>query len=104
MFSRTGGLHAAGLFTAMGELIAAREDVGRRNAVGKLVEWALLEDRLPLGGCILLVSGRASLELLQKAVLAGIPLLAPSPPRPPSPPSWPMRRTSPCSAYCAAGR
>jgi FdhD protein len=76
VFSRTGGLHAAGLFTATGEVIAVREDVGRHNAVDKIVGWALLEDRLPLTGCALLVSGRASFELVQKAVLAGIPLLA----------------------------
>lgn len=76
VFSRTGGLHAAGLFTADGELIAVREDVGRHNAVDKVVGWALLDGRLPLTGCILLVSGRASFELVQKAVLAGIPLLA----------------------------
>ena len=76
VFSRTGGLHAAGLFTAEGELIAAREDVGRHNAVDKVVGWSLLDDRLPLAGCVLLVSGRASFELVQKAVLAGIPLLA----------------------------
>ncbi len=76
VFSRTGGLHAAGLFTAGGELICVREDVGRHNAVDKVVGWALLDDRLPLAGCILLVSGRASFELVQKAVLAGIPLLA----------------------------
>jgi len=76
VFSRTGGLHAAGLFTATGELKAVREDVGRHTAVDKVVGWALLEDRLPLAGCVLLVSGRASFELVQKAVLAGIPLLA----------------------------
>jgi FdhD protein len=76
VFSRTGGLHAAGLFTAEGEMIAVREDVGRHNAVDKVVGWALLNDRLPLAGCVLLVSGRASFELVQKAVLAGIPLLA----------------------------
>lgn len=76
VFSRTGGLHAAGLFTATGEVVAVREDVGRHNAVDKIVGWALLDGRLPLAGCALLVSGRASFELVQKAVLAGIPLLA----------------------------
>ena len=76
MFSRTGGLHAAGVFSADGELIAIREDVGRHNAVDKIVGWALLNGRLPLAGCGLLVSGRASFELVQKAVLAGVPLLA----------------------------
>lgn len=76
VFSRPGGLHAAGLFTVGGELIAVREDVGRHNAVDKVVGWALLDGRLPLAGCVLLVSGRASFELAQKAVLAGIPLLA----------------------------
>jgi FdhD protein len=76
VFSATGGLHAAGLFSASGELLVAREDVGRHNAVDKIVGWAVLQDKLPLGGCALLVSGRASFELVQKAVLAGIPLLA----------------------------
>jgi FdhD protein len=76
VFASTGGLHAAGLFTADGELLAVREDVGRHNAVDKIVGWALLNDKLPLTGCALLVSGRASFELVQKAVLAGVPLLA----------------------------
>ena len=76
VFSATGGLHAAGLFTAAGELLAVREDVGRHNAVDKIVGWAVLRDKLPLTGCALLVSGRASFELVQKAVLAGVPLLA----------------------------
>ena len=76
VFERTGGLHAAGLFTADGDLLVAREDVGRHNAVDKVVGWALAAGRLPLSGCALLVSGRASFELVQKAVLAGIPVLA----------------------------
>jgi FdhD protein len=76
VFERTGGLHAAGLFTAAGELLAVREDVGRHNAVDKVTGWAMRAGRLPLSGCVLLVSGRASFELVQKAVLAGIPVLA----------------------------
>jgi FdhD protein len=76
VFATTGGLHAAGIFTADGALLAVREDVGRHNAVDKIVGWALRERRLPLAGCILLVSGRASFELAQKALVAGIPVLA----------------------------
>jgi FdhD protein len=76
IFDRTGGLHAAGLFSAEGELLVVREDVGRHNAVDKVVGWALQAGLLPLTGRILLVSGRASFELVQKAVLAGIPVLA----------------------------
>jgi len=75
-FDRTGGIHAAGLFTAAGELVVVREDVGRHNAVDKVVGWALRDGRLPLAGHLLLVSGRASFELTQKAWMAGIPVLA----------------------------
>jgi FdhD protein len=74
-FERTGGLHATGLFTRAGEPVAVREDVGRHNAMDKVVGWALREGLLPLTGHLLCVSGRLSFELVQKAVMAGAPVL-----------------------------
>ena len=75
LFATTGGLHAAALFDASGELAALREDVGRHNATDKLVGWALLEGRLPLGDHAVMVSGRSSFEILQKCLAAGVPIV-----------------------------
>ncbi|WP_040786676.1 formate dehydrogenase accessory sulfurtransferase FdhD [Nocardia pneumoniae] len=75
IFDSTGGLHAAGLFTADGTAVAVREDVGRHNAVDKVIGWALREHRMPGHDLVLIVSGRASFELVQKTVMAGIPVL-----------------------------
>jgi FdhD protein len=75
MFDRTGGLHGAGLFNASGEILAVREDIGRHNAVDKLVGWAALHHSLPLSSAIMVVSGRVSFEIVQKCAVAGIPIL-----------------------------
>lgn len=72
LFDRTGGLHGAGLFTATGDPLAVREDIGRHNAVDKLVGWAALARRLPLDEAVLVVSGRVSYEIVQKAAVAGV--------------------------------
>lgn len=76
VFDRTGGLHAAALFDGKGELVALREDIGRHNAVDKIVGWALLEGMIPLSRHVLLVSGRGGFEIVQKAIAAGVPIVA----------------------------
>lgn len=76
VFGRTGGLHAAGLFDAQGQLMVQREDVGRHNAVDKVIGWALLNGSIPLSKYVLLVSGRGGFEIIQKAIAGGVPIVA----------------------------
>jgi len=76
VFGRTGGLHGAAAFSSSGELLVVREDIGRHNAVDKVIGWALLNDRLPLSDVTLMVSGRGGFEIVQKALVAGTPVLA----------------------------
>jgi FdhD protein len=75
-FGKTGGLHAAALFDATGTMLVLREDIGRHNAVDKVIGWALRRDRLPLSDCAMMVSGRGGFEIIQKAIVGGIPVVA----------------------------
>ena len=75
LFTLTGGLHAAALFDETGTMLVCREDVGRHNAVDKLVGWALMANKLPLNRCVIMVSGRASYEIMQKCLVAGVPMV-----------------------------
>ena len=76
VFGRTGGLHAAALFGVDGDLLVLREDIGRHNAVDKVIGWAVLQGRVPISDCTLLASGRGGFEIVQKAIVAGIPIVA----------------------------